>query len=242
MAGKITLLIDGAEVDALFERPEGDGPFGAVVLAYHRGGIDDFTHWLVEDLARYGFVALCPDHFHWLPPGEDLANRKKYLWDTRLALDLAVARGYLECLPEVDGDRIGILGHCMGGRTTFLGAACDEHYKAACVWYSGGMFTAQGEDGGPSPFERMGEIACPVMGFFGKDDTSPSPDDVAKFDAALTAVGAPHEFHLYDDTGHGFMNQFNPKNYREASAKDSWARALKFLDQRLGTAVPAKSR
>ena len=239
MAGTVTLIIDGAEVESLFARPEGDGPFGGVVVTYHRGGNDVFTHWLVEELARQGFVALCPDHFHWLPPGEDLKNRKKYLFDTRLALDLAVARGYLECLPEVDGDRIGILGHCMGGRTTFLGAACDAHYKAACVWYGGGMFNAQGE--GPSPFERLGDIACPVMGFFGKEDTNPSPDDVDKFDAALTAAGVPHEFHVYDDTNHGFADQFNPHHYMEASAKDSWDRALTFLHERLGAAAVAET-
>jgi carboxymethylenebutenolidase len=241
MAGTVTLMIDGEEVDSLFAKPEGDGPFAGVVVTYHRGGNDEFSHWLVEELARQGYAALCPDHFHWIPSGEDLENRKKYLWDNRLALDLAVARSYLECLPEVDGDRIGILGHCMGGRNSFLGAGCDEHYKAACVWYSGGMFNAQGDDGGPSPFERLGNIACPVMGFFGKEDTNPSPDDVAQFDAALTAAGVPHELRLYDDTGHGFMDQFNPHHYVETSAKDSWARALKFLDEQLGAAALTES-
>ena len=207
MADKITLEVDGAEVDALFAKPAGDGPFGGVVVTYHRTGLDEFTHWLVDEMAREGYAAICPDHFHWMPPGEDLENRKKYLHDTRLALDLAVARGYLECLPEVDGDRIAIMGTCMGGRNTFLGAACDEHYKAACAWYSGGMFNSQGE--GPSPFERLGDIACPVMGFFGNEDSNPSPEDVNKIDAALTAAGVWHEFHRYDDTGHGFLNAGN---------------------------------
>ncbi len=203
------------------------------MVTYHRGGMDGFTHWLVEELARQGFAAVCPDHFHWIPEGESVENRKEFLWDTRLALDLAVARGYLECLPEVDGDRLAIIGHCMGGRNTFLGAACDEHYKAACAWYSGGMFAAQGK-GGPSPYERLGDIACPVMGFFGNEDSNPSPDDVDKFDAALTDAGVSHEFHRYDDTGHGFMDPDNAKHYVESSATDSWARALKFLNERIG--------
>jgi carboxymethylenebutenolidase len=239
MADKITLEIDGAEVDAIFAKPAGDGPFGGVVVTYHRTGLDGFTHWLVDEMAREGYAAICPDHFHWMPPGEDLENRKKYLHDTRLALDLAVARGYLECLPEVDGGRIAIMGTCMGGRNTFLGAACDEHYKAACVWYSGGMFSAQGADG-PSPYERLGDIACPVMGFFGNDDTNPSADDVNKIDAALTAAGVTHEFHRYDDTGHGFLNAENPHHYVAASATDSWARALKFLNERIGAGAAAK--
>lgn len=239
MAETITLQIDGQAVDAAFAKPDGEGPFGGVVVTFHKDGIDGFTNWLVDDLARQGFVAISPDHFHWLPPGEDRENRKEHLWDTRLALDLAVARGYLECLPEMDGDRIAILGHCMGGRNTFLGAACDEHYKAACAWYSGGMFKGQGPDGGPSPFDRLRDIACPVMGFFGNEDKNPSPADVDKFDEALTAAGVWHEFHRYDNTGHGFMNPENPKNYVESSAKDSWTRALRFLNERIGAGAVA---
>jgi carboxymethylenebutenolidase len=239
MADKITLEVDGAEVDAIFAKPAGDGPFGGVVVTYHRTGMDAFTHWLVDEMAREGYAAICPDHFHWMPSGEDLENRKKYLHDTRLALDLAVARAYLECLPEVDGARIGIMGTCMGGRNTLLGAACDERYKAACVWYSGGTFNAQGE--GPSPFERLGDIACPVMGFFGNEDTNPSPEDVNKIDAALTAAGVAHEFHRYDGTGHGFLNAGNARSYVEASATDSWARALKFFNERIGAGVTAEA-
>ena len=101
------------------------------------------------------------------------------------------------------------------------------------------MFIAQGE--GPSPFERLGDIACPVMGFFGNEDKNPSPEDVDKFDAVLTAAGVPHEFHRYDDTGHGFMDPNNPKHYMEASAKESWDRALTFLHQRLGAAAVAET-
>lgn len=232
MADKVMLEVEGAEVEALFAKPDGEGPFGGVVVTYRRGGFDAFTHWLVEELARQGYAAISPDHYHWLPPGVSVDDRKDHLFDTRLALDLATARGYLECLPEVDGERLAIIGHCMGGRNAFLGAACDSRYKAACPWYSGGMFRAQGE--GPSPFERLGDIACPVMGFFGNDDENPSPEDVDKFDAALTAAGVEHKFHRYDDTGHGFMDPNNPHHYVESSAKDSWARALAFLNERIG--------
>jgi carboxymethylenebutenolidase len=238
MADTITLQIDGKAVDSIFAKPDGDGPFGGVVVTFHKDGIDNFTTWLVDDLARRGFCAIAPNHFHWIPAGESIENRKEFLWDSRVALDLAVARGYLECLPEMDGDRIAILGHCMGGRNTFLGAACDEHYKAACVWYGGGMFRAQGPDG-PSPYERMGDIACPVMGFFGNEDKNPSPEDVDKFDEALTKAGVWHEFHRYDNTGHGFMNPENAKHYMKSSADDSWSRALAFLNDKIGTSAAA---
>ncbi len=232
MADKITLEVEGKEVDAIFSKPDGAGPFGAVVVTFHREGLDTFTQWLVDDLGRHGFVAISPDHYHWLPEGTEFADRKRYLHDTRLALDLAVARGHLETLAEVDSERIAIIGHCMGGRTAYLGAACDTHYKAACVWYSGGMFNALGV--GPSPFERIGDITCPVMGFYGNNDHNPTSDDVDKIDAALSAANVEHVFHRYDNTGHAFMDPDLTDYYVEASAKDSWAKALKFLNERIG--------
>lgn len=239
MADKITLEVEGAAVDALFAKPDGAGPFGAVVVTFHRTGLDVFTQWVVDDLGRHGFAAISPDHFHWLPEGADMKDRKRYLSDTRLATDLAAARGYLEGLPEVDGERIAIIGHCMGGRTAYLGAACDRRYKAACVWYSGGMFNAQGE--GPSPFERLGDITCPVLGLYGNEDHNPTSEDVDKIDAALTAAGVEHEFHRYENTGHAFMDFNNPDHYVEDSAKESWARALKFLNGQIGAVTVANA-
>jgi carboxymethylenebutenolidase len=231
MVQEITLSSAGDDMRAITDKPAGAGPFPGVVVTFHKDGIDDFTTWLVEDLAREGFFAIAPDHFHWLPEGVGPDRRREFLTDQKLASDLAVSRSYLECLEEVDGDAIGILGHCMGGRTTMLGAAVDPLYQAACMWYGGSSFKPLGE--GPSPFERISGIACPVMGFFGKEDANPSPEDVEKFDAEMTKHGIVHEFHMYDDTGHGFMNPANTKSYVESSAKDSWARAIAFLKREL---------
>jgi carboxymethylenebutenolidase len=231
VAGEIELQVDGGPMRALFEKPGGTGPFPGIVVCFHMGGLDDFEHWLVEDLARQGFAAVAPDHYHWLPPGFPIERRREILTDRGLAMDLAVSRSYLECLDEVDGDRLGILGHCMGGRTTLLGAGVDKRYKAGCIWYGGSAFKPLGE--GPSPVERIPNIAAKVMGFFGNDDKNPSPDDINRIDAAMTAAGIDHEFHRYDGTGHGFMNPHG-RSYVESSARDSWARASAFLKQTLG--------
>jgi carboxymethylenebutenolidase len=48
---------------------------------------------------------------------------------------------------------------------------------------------------GPSPFDRTGQITCPIIGFFGLEDTNPSPAD--RIDAEMTRLGKPHEFHRY---------------------------------------------
>ncbi len=231
MAEELMLRVGDDPMRALVARPGGAGPYPGIVVCFHKDGLDGFTAWVVDELGREGFVAIAPDHFHVLPPGKGPEDRRDYLSDQGLALDLATARAWLELQDDVDPDALGILGHCMGGRTTILGAASDRRYKAACVWYGGSAFAPLNSPG-PAPAERVHRIAAKVMGFFGNDDKNPSPADVDKLSGLMTGAKVWHEFHRYDGAGHGFMNP-DGRGYAEAAAKDSWTRALAFLKKEL---------
>ena len=50
-----------------------------------------------------------------------------------------------------------------------------------------------------------------------------------KLDAELTRCGKPHEFHVYPNAGHAFMNFSNAERYRETAANSSWPRTLDFF-------------
>ena len=58
------------------------------------------------------------------------------------------------------------------------------------------------------------QIACPLVGFFGDDDTNPSPPTWHRsIDRELTTHGKPHEFHTYAGAGQAFLdftNQHGP--------------------------------
>jgi carboxymethylenebutenolidase len=86
---------------------------------------------------------------------------------------------------------------------------------------------------GPTPYELTRHIACPMIGFFGREDTNPSPDDVTKLDAELTAHGKAHEFHSYEGAGHAFLNFLNAERHRPKPAADAWEKMLGFLDKHL---------
>jgi carboxymethylenebutenolidase len=132
-------------------------------------------------------------------------------------------------------DRLAILGFCMGGRNTYLLAgARPQRWRAAGVFYGGNIMKAWGD--GPSPFELTPQIACPMIGFFGDDDTNPSPEDVRRIDAALTEHDKRHEFHTYPGAGHAFVNFTNPERHRPEAAAEAWQKMLAFLDGHLGGA------
>jgi carboxymethylenebutenolidase len=65
------------------------------------------------------------------------------------------------------------------------------------------------------------------------EDTNPSPEDVRKIDAELTAHGKAHEFHSYEGAGHAFLSFLNAERHRPKPAADAWETMLAFLDTHL---------
>ncbi len=83
-------------------------------------------------LVERGFVCLCPDYPSFGEYRYDFAKSKyksgsmKAIWNNRRALDL------LASLPEVDAERLGCIGHSLGGHNTMFTALFDSRIKA-CV-------------------------------------------------------------------------------------------------------------
>src|SRR5712692_7017185 len=211
---------------------EAPGPFPAVVVIQHAGGLDEFVRGMTDRFAGAGYFAMAPDLYHREEPNssDDPLTRMGRLRDARIVADVNAAIEHLKGLAEVRADRIGITGYCMGGRVTYLMAAKSADVRAAVVCWGGNIMVPWVD--GPAPFDITERISCPIMGLFGEDDPNPNPADVAKLDAELTRLGKAHEFHSYAGAGHAFMNEGRP-SYREEAAKDAWAKCLGWFDRHL---------
>jgi carboxymethylenebutenolidase len=152
------------------------------------------------------------------------------LRDDQIARDVDAAVAHATTLAEVDGERLGVTGFCMGGRVAYLLAASSSAFSAAIVFWGGNIMDAWGE--GPTPFKQTDRITCPVLGIFGEDDPNPNPADVARIDAEMTRLGKDHEFHSYPGDGHAFMNERRP-SYRPEAAADAWRRSVEWFDRYL---------
>jgi carboxymethylenebutenolidase len=223
---------EGGEMRCYVSSPEGPGPHPGVIVIQHAGGVDDFIRRMSDRLAEAGFVAVAPDLYHRDDPdsSDDPMTRMGRLRDRNIVPDAKAALDHAASLPEVDGDRIGITGFCMGGRVTYLACASDSRFKAGVVFYGGNIMVPWGQ--GQAPFELSESIGCPVLGLFGEDDPNPNTSDVAKIDAELTRLGKAHEFHSYPGAGHAFMNEDRP-SYREEAARDAWERCIAWFDRYL---------
>jgi carboxymethylenebutenolidase len=234
MARMDTIHVDGQPMNVYVDAPPGGGTRPGVVVMIHGPGLDRFIQAQVEDLARHGYIAASPDLFHRQPDdGTDIMTRIGRLRDREIVADADAAVAHLKALPDVQVGPLAVLGFCMGGRNTYLLAgARPQHWKAAGVFYGGNIMKPWGD--GPAPFDLSDQIACPILGQFGADDTNPSPQDVAKIDARLTELGKPHEFHTYAGAGHAFLNFTNPERHRPAQAAEAWQKMLDFLARHLG--------
>ncbi len=227
----VTVTAGGSPMTLLTAFPDeaGAGPVPALVLMPHRAGIDIFTIDRAERLAAEGIAVAAPDVYHRQPFAVPTQEGKDALDDDELEADIGAALAVLQADARVDAARIGIMGHCQGGRTALLGlVAFPGAFRAGCIYYGGSVFKRWG-GAGPSPFERLAAVTCPVAGFFGNDDRNPSPADVDRLDAEMTRLGIAHAFHRFDGAGHAFQDFTDTRRGREPQGAEAWAATLEFL-------------
>lgn len=227
-----TIRVDGHGMAVHGAAPAAAARAPALVVAMHAPGVDTFVHGIVERLANAGYAAVAPDLYHRQTEPGTPSERRKRLLDPELITDVNAAVDYLRAQPDVDPQRIGIIGFCMGGRIAWLMAAANPDLRAAAIYYGGNIMVPWGPNE-PSPYERAIEIGCPILFHFGEEDENPSPADREKLAATLTQHGKPHEFYSYAGAGHAFMNFTSSERYRAAAAEASWPRTLEFLSRHL---------
>lgn len=189
-----TVKVDGNDMRLYVSVPDGTGPFPAVVVIQHQGGVDTFIEEMTQRLASAGYAGVAPDLYHRDGPHcqDDGPTRRARLRDVTVIQDVNATVDFLQAHSHVDAERLGIIGFCMGGRVAYLMAAVNASCKAAVDYYGGNIMVAWGE--GLSPFDRTAEIHCPLLGLFGEEDANPSPADMRKLDAELTRHGKAHGF------------------------------------------------
>jgi carboxymethylenebutenolidase len=240
-----TVTITGHEGDAIeaySARPLTPGPVGGVVVIHHLPGYDRQTKEFARSLAVGGFNAVMPNLYSREAPGADpddamAAARSQGaipIPDERVVAEVEGAIAYLKGLPNANG-KIGVIGHCSGGRQSFL-AAVSLPLDAAVDCY-GGFVVGEPPAGHPlagwQPIvTRTPSLSCPLLGLFGKEDKFPSPEHVAELEQALREAGKTYEFHSYDDANHGFM-QVDSARYHPQSAVDAWGKILDWFGRYL---------
>ena len=235
----VDIDVGGETMEAYLTTSGSNEPSPAVIVIQEIWGVNSHIQYVTDRLPSQGYVGLAPAMFHrqgrmTMGLHEEFDNAiasMQQCSDAGIVADVQAAVDYLKAQPFVQSDKIGIVGFCFGGRVSYLAACTVSGLSAAVVYYGGGIMNALGGDG-PSPFDQTGNITAPVLGLFGEEDGNPTPADVNQIDAALTAAGKTHEFHMYPGCGHGFHCNAR-SSYRPEAARDAWAKTMAWFDQHL---------
>jgi carboxymethylenebutenolidase len=210
-------------MESYFVRPEGPGPFPALVVIHEAFGLNDNIRGIASRFAEQGYATLAVDLF---------SNRNRVLCMLQafhgmlirplhnpVLADLSASITFLQKQLGVDAERIGAVGFCMGGGYALQLAATDKGMKAASVFYGAA----------PKPLEVFAQ-SCPIIGSYPEKDFTAS--GARELEAVLEKNEVPHDIKFYDNTQHSFFNRQRTPFEVEAS-KDAWQRMLLFFNEHL---------
>ncbi len=238
-AQQVTLASSGGGPDAVrasgaFYKPDGPGPFPAVVLLHGCNGVGPHMQTWAQRLNRWGYAAFVVDSFGPRGHASGICNQGLLVPPELRARDAFEAATWLRGQPTIDGARIGVIGFSHGGWTvmrTVLEATARVNdaapFRAAVAYY-------------PACAPNNARLATDTLILIGEaDDWTPAARCVTQVAGQLDQ---PHkiEIKVYPRATHAFDAMAGPRTawghfmaYDPAAADDSFAMTRSFLDARL---------
>ena len=217
------------QIPATLSRPDGAGPFPAVVIMHDCSGLSSKSsgapdRW-ARELVKRGYVVLIPDSFATRGVPEGVCTtpppRGTDVSPYRRARDAYAALAYLRTLPYVDGRRVGLMGGSHGGSTTLASMVAAERageplaqekragFAAAVALYPGcgRQFGAWRPD-----FSGVYRPVAPLLILIGESDDWTPAEHCRRLADAARAAGQPVAIKIYPGAHHSF-DSYNPLRY-----------------------------
>jgi dienelactone hydrolase len=207
-------------------------PNGFAVLVVHEAdGIGGNVRRRCAQLAQLGYVALAAD-LHGggrVLEGEEMraAVERFRGYPERFRARVGAGFDALAAIEGVDAGRIAAIGYCFGGTAVLELARSGAPARAVASFH--GLLTTRA----PAP---PGQITARIAAYTGALDPLVPPEDVAAFQAEMTAAEADWQLSIYGRAWHSFTNigvQDSPDprmRYDPDADAQSWRAALQFLE------------
>ena len=239
-------------------KPEGEGPFPAVMLGHQCGGLvfnkanPRAANWSMlqwaKDFQQAGYVALLVDFMG--PRGATQVCQGAQAGVTlgRTTQDFFQAAEHLRKLPYVDANKVALVGFSQGALIAFYNNSkrvretmgVSRGFDAYVSFYPLCRLQLQ-SPARPVVEILQRDIEKPHLMLLGSADTETPAADCESLGATVKASGRPLEFHTYADKTHcwdckslnGFTKQGRhgtvTDTYDEETTRDSFERSKAFL-------------
>lgn len=226
---KVTLRVaDGSSMEAFVARPA-DGAKSPGMLVFQEAfGVNAHIRDVTQRVAQQGYVAISPELFHRTGPGFEgrydnfpaTMPHMQAMTETGAVDDIRAAFDWLRSDSQVQGDRIGSIGFCMGGRMSYL-ACATIGLRGAISFYGGGIAAAL--------LPKAKNLHGPMLFFWGGLDRHIGQDQIGAVADELRRAGKPFINVEISDADHGFFCDARA-SYNPAAATEAWSLSLEFLE------------
>jgi dienelactone hydrolase len=191
-----------------------DAPLAAVLALHGAGGNVSGMEQYASTLAAQGFAVYLLHYFD--RTGTESADKPTILRNFPLWMKtLWDAISLVETQPQVDRERIALLGFSLGAYLSLANSAIDPRVKAV-VEFFGGM---------PKEMNLFMRRLCPVLILHGEADQTIPVEEAYQLQKLLEKKGIPYEIKIYPGAGHGFED--------ESIWRDAGLRSMRFLQKYL---------
>ncbi|MDH4565249.1 dienelactone hydrolase family protein [Pseudomonas sp. BN414] len=225
-------------------KPEGQGPWPAVIFCMDGFGIRPTLFQMARRLAQGGYVVLLPDLFYRagrygpLAPAEIFRSRDvmgaigHLLASTdnhKAARDAQAFIDYLDTRTDVASPNIGTTGYCMGGGISLsIAGTYPDRILAAASFHGGNLAT----DAETSPHLLAPSIKARVYVASADRDDYYSPQMARRLEKALLEAGVDHRCETYAGALHGFaVPDF--QEFKKEAAERHWRELFGLLETTL---------
>jgi carboxymethylenebutenolidase len=222
-------------------RPEGSGPFPAVIFLMDAPGIRQELYEMARRIAARGYYCALPDLYYRLGrvrfdiPRRDermssvIIAAMRHIDDERVRDDMAGLLTFLDGEAEAGTDKVGCVGFCMSGRYAIGAAAIfGERFAAAASVY-GVNLVSEDEF---SPHKLAPKMHAELYMACAEHDKRAPMEAVAEMRNVLGKSSVKHDVEVYPDTHHGYC--FSAGNaYAPIAAEKTWKKLFALFDRTL---------
>lgn len=222
-------VADGTEMDFYVAFPDTKEPVPAVLLFQEAYGVNGHIRSVAERLCKEGYAVAAPDLFHRTArrieidysdfnsaaPHFQAVTKEGLIADVKAVYDWLLKQ-------NVNKEKTGSIGFCMGGRVSFI-ANTVLPLAAAVSYYGGGldMLTTDAP-----------ELHGPQLFFWGGQDKHITSEKVEATIKAVREAGKDYTSVIISYADHAFNCDERP-SYHPQAAKEAWAHTLAFFENRL---------
>lgn len=219
------------DMPAYVALPAGSGPFPGIIVFQEAFGVNNHIRNIADRIAAEGYVAIAPELFHrTAPPGFEagygdfsvVAPYMQAITTEGLIEDARAAYQWLLQNDIVIKDKIGCIGFCLGGKTSFI-ANSTLPLQASISFYGGGMHAVS---------ELAATLHAPQLLFWGGKDKHIKPEHIRMVTETLNKYGKDHINVDVSYADHGFFCDERPA-YHPKAAKEAWGLVKEFLKNNL---------